>query len=147
MPFADINKFTNLRETKSWILGICLRMMDHIALDRQSNYRNLVEKAIQFTKKHYAESDISIQKLCEHLHISAGYFSSIFKKETKMTFVTYLLQVRMEAAKELLRTTDLRALDIAEQVGYADANYFSHCFRKFVGQSPKEYRNYSGASG
>ncbi|MCR8644018.1 response regulator [Paenibacillus sp. N1-5-1-14] len=147
MPLAQLYQFTNLSETKSWFLHICMRMMEQISSARQSTYTHLVNKAIHYTKEHYAESDISIQKVCDHLHISAGYFSSIFKKETKLTFVTYLLQVRMEAAKELLRTTDLRALDIAEKVGYADANYFSHSFRKFVGQSPKEYRNVAGAAG
>ncbi|MNC52729.1 DNA-binding transcriptional regulator AraC [compost metagenome] len=47
----------------------------------------------------------------------------------------------MEAAKELLRTTDLRALEIAEKVGYAEPNYFSFSFKKHVGMSPKEYRS------
>jgi two-component system response regulator YesN len=82
--------------------------------------------------------------VCADLHISPGYFSSIFKRETKTTFVTYLLQLRMEKAKELLRTTDLKTFEIAEQVGYSDANYFSFCFRKHVGLSAKEYRNSSG---
>ncbi|MNY73845.1 HTH-type transcriptional activator RhaS [compost metagenome] len=60
-----------------------------------------------------------------------------------MTFVNYLNHIRMEAAKELLRTTDMKALEIAERVGYSDANYFSFAFRKYVGVSPKEYRNVS----
>jgi two-component system response regulator YesN len=75
------------------------------------------------------------------LHISAGYFSTIFKKETKMTFVNYLMQIRMDAAMDLLRSTDLKAFEVAEKVGYSDANYFSFSFRKQVGVSPKEYRN------
>ena len=78
-------------------------MMNHIATDRQYTYKSLVEMAKDYTKSHYHEGDITINKVCGHLHISAGYFSSIFKKETKMTFVNYLNHIRMEAAKELLR--------------------------------------------
>ncbi|UKS26741.1 response regulator [Paenibacillus sp. HWE-109] len=143
VPFTEINKFTSLEEAKMWLVDLCAKMMTHIATDRQYTYKNLVEMAKDYTKSNYHEGDITINKVCGHLHISAGYFSSIFKKETKMTFVNYLNHIRMEAAKELLRTTDMKALEIAEKVGYADANYFSFSFRKNVGVSPKEYRNNS----
>ncbi|NQX70982.1 response regulator [Paenibacillus alba] len=143
VPFTEINKFTSLEEAKHWLVDLCANMMNHIATDRQYTYKNLVEMAKDYTKSHYHEGDININKVCGHLHISAGYFSSIFKKETKMTFVNYLNHIRMEAAKELLRSTDMKALEIAEKVGYADANYFSFSFRKNVGISPKEYRNNS----
>ncbi len=142
-PFAEINKFHTLQEVKSWIIAVCSKIMNSIANDRQSSYKHLVEKAIAYTKEHFHESDISINKVCNHLHISTGYFSSIFKKETKMTFVSYLMQIRMEAAKEYLRTTDLKAFEIAEKVGYADPNYFSFSFRKMFGISPKEYKTSS----
>lgn len=141
IPFTEINKFTSLEEAKHWLAELCASMMNHIATDRQYTYKNLVEMAKEYTKNHYHEGDITINKVCGHLHISAGYFSSIFKKETKMTFVNYLNHIRMEAAKEMLRSTDMKALEIAEKVGYADANYFSFSFRKNVGVSPKEYRN------
>ncbi|MDF2961365.1 MAG: transcriptional regulator [Paenibacillus sp.] len=142
-PFAEIHRFTNLHEAKHWITGLCTKLMSNIVRDRQSAYKTLVDKAKEFTREHFQESDISINKVCQHLHISTGYFSGIFKKETKMTFVGYLMQIRMEAAKELLRTTDLRTLDIAEKVGYSEPNYFSFSFRKHVGMSPKEYRSSS----
>ncbi|OPH50694.1 DNA-binding response regulator [Paenibacillus ferrarius] len=141
VPFTEINKFTSLEAAKHWLVDLCANMMNHIATDRQYTYKNLVEMAKDYTRSHYHEGDININKVCGHLHISAGYFSSIFKKETKMTFVNYLNHIRMEAAKELLRSTDMKALEIAEKVGYADANYFSFSFRKNVGISPKEYRN------
>lgn len=140
-PFSEINRFTNLRETKEWMLTLCTSMMNRLASDRQYTYKTLVEQAKEFTQQHYADSDITIQKVCNYLHISAGYFSSIFKKETKMTFVNYLMHIRMEEAKSLLRTTDLKAFEIADKVGYTDPNYFSFSFRKQVGISPKEYRN------
>ncbi|NOU98905.1 response regulator [Paenibacillus planticolens] len=143
IPFTEINKFTSLEEAKHWLAELCASIMNHIATDRQYTYKNLVEMAKDYTKNHYHEGDITINKVCGYLHISAGYFSRIFKIETKMTFVNYLNHIRMETAKELLRTTDMKALEIAEKVGYADANYFSFSFRKNVGVSPKEYRNNS----
>lgn len=142
-PFAEIHKLTNPQEAKQWIADLCTRMMTRIVTERQSSYKSLIDKAKEYAQAHYHESDISIHKVCGHLHISAGYFSGIFKKETKMTFVSYLMHIRMEAAKELLRTTDLKTFEIAEKVGYAEPNYFSFSFRKHVGVSPKEYKNSS----
>lgn len=140
---TELNKFNNMGEAKQWIIGICTGLMDSIASERQSSYKQLMDQAKEYIRSHYEESDISIGRVCQHLHISTGYFSSIFKKEMKMTFVSYLLQIRLEAAKELLRSTELKAFEIAEQIGFADPNYFSFCFRKKYGQSPKEYKNSS----
>lgn len=89
--------------------------MDTIALERQSSYKLLIDEAKEYIRSHYVESDISIGKVCQHLHISTGYFSSIFKKEMKMTFVSYLLQIRLEAAKELLRSTELNTLKLQKK--------------------------------
>jgi two-component system response regulator YesN len=138
-----MNKFNNMGEAKQWIINVCTGLMDSIASERQSSYKQLIDQAKEYIRSHYEESDISIGRVCQHLHISTGYFSSIFKKEMKMTFVSYLLQIRLEAAKELLRSTELKAFEIAEKIGFADPNYFSFCFRKKYGQSPKEYKNSS----
>lgn len=140
---TELNKFNNMGDAKQWIITVCSRLMDTIASERQSSYKQLIDQAKDYIRAHYEESDISIGKVCQHLHISTGYFSSIFKKEMKMTFVSYLLQIRLEAAKEMLRSTELKAFEIAERIGFADPNYFSFCFRKKYGQSPKEYKNCS----
>ncbi|MCK8486982.1 response regulator [Paenibacillus sp. MBLB2552] len=133
-------KFSHADEAKAWFLDVCMKLKHSIASDRQSSYNKLVDEAKDYILAHYGENDISIAKVCQHLHISTGYFSNIFKKETKTTFVNYLMGVRMDAAQDLLATTDLKAFEIAERVGFADPNYFSFCFRKKYGISPKEYR-------
>ncbi|WP_136606089.1 response regulator [Paenibacillus dokdonensis] len=145
-PFAEIYKYNNLQEVRQWMGAICLKLMISIAQGRQTGYNQLVENAKEYIRLHYQDSDISINKVCKHLHISTGYFSSIFKKEVKMTFVNYLMHIRMEAAKESLRSTDQKTFEIAEAVGFSDPNYFSFCFRKKFGISPKEYRNGAGGA-
>jgi two-component system response regulator YesN len=137
----EMTQFNSLQEAKEWVISTCTGMMTRIAADRQTAYHSLVEQAKAYTKANFADSEITIAKVCSHLHISAGYFSHIFKRETKMTFVNYLLHTRLEAAKEMLLTTDLKTFEIAEKVGYADPNYFSFSFKKQVGMSPKDYRS------
>lgn len=134
-------KLNSLEETKIWFGERCSKARSLIASTRHHAYKQIVEDAISYTKSHYHESDLSISSVCAQLHISAGYFSGLFKKELKMTFGTYLLQLRMEAAKELLRTTELKAFEVADKVGFADPNYFSLSFKKYAGLSAKEYRH------
>ncbi|WMT42760.1 response regulator [Paenibacillus sp. D2_2] len=138
---GQIFRFTHVDEARAWFTELCLKLKQMISSRRQTSYHQLVQQAKDYIMDKYSEQDISINKVCAHLHISTGYFSNIFKKETKLTFVNYLQNIRMEEAKNLLATTDMKSFEIAERVGFSDPNYFSFCFRKKYGLSPKDYRN------
>jgi len=144
--YADLFRLPGLPEAQSKVREVCANVQRRIASGRQHAYKDIVEQALSFTKQHYADPELSIQKVCGHLHISSGYFCAIFKKEVQLTFLQYLMQIRMEAAKELLRSTDLKSFQIAEQVGFAEPNYFSFCFKKHIGISPKEYRKQAAST-
>ncbi|MFK0522745.1 response regulator [Paenibacillus illinoisensis] len=138
--YADMFRLPGLSQAQDKVREVCVLVQHRIASGRQHVYKDIVEQALRFTKEHYADPDLSIQKVCGYLHISSGYFCGIFKKEVQLTFLQYLMQIRMEAAKELLRSTELKSFEIAERVGFAEPNYFSFCFKKHIGVSPKEYR-------
>lgn len=138
--YAELFRLPGLTEAQGKVKEVCILVQQRIASGRQHVYKDIVEQALAYTKEHYADPELSIQKVCGHLHISSGYFCGIFKKEVQLTFLQYVMQIRMEAAKELLRSSELKAFQIAERVGFAEPNYFSFCFKKHTGISPKEYR-------
>ncbi|MCY1251201.1 HTH-type transcriptional activator Btr [compost metagenome] len=76
--------------------------------------------------------------------MSESNFSRLFKKQTGVSFVEYLTQLRMEKAKELLLRPDEKVYEIALAVGYQDSRYFSQIFRKYTGDTPSEYRSRFG---
>lgn len=139
--FSELTRKSNKEEVISWLKEISILVMKHIAKNRQDTCELIVEQAKNYVAENYHSSDISINSVCDYLHISATYFSFIFKRGTKMTFINYLTQVRMEAAKELLRTTNMKSFEIADKVGYLEPNYFSYSFKKKFQVSPSEYRN------
>jgi len=139
--FVELHSFNDIFNVKSWITRICTRIMSSISKERQDTNKLLVKKVKDYVREHFHECNITIDKVCKLFHISPTYFSYIFKRETKVTFINYLIQIRMEAAKELLRTSDMRSFEIAGRVGYSDPNYFSFCFKKNFEVSPTEYRN------
>ena len=95
--------------------------------------------AKRYIEEHYMEN-ITLEDLGAYLGFNPSYFSTLFKKETGTSFVEYLVKVRMEKTKELLRETDLTIQDICFMVGYNDVRYFRKLFTRTTGLSPKEYR-------
>ncbi|MEG1651366.1 MAG: helix-turn-helix transcriptional regulator, partial [Oscillospiraceae bacterium] len=85
-------------------------------------------------------SNMSVEVMCEHLHISQSYFSALFKKVTSQTYVNYLTEIRLQKALELLEHTEEKTYFIANSVGYDEPNYFSYVFKKRFGISPSQYR-------
>jgi two-component system, response regulator YesN len=102
---------------------------------------DILEEAIFYLNNNYADTNVSMDSLCEKLGVSISYLSTMFKKVLDSSFGKYLIGLRMEKAKELLRFSNMKIYEIATNVGYNDVYYFSYSFKKYTGQSPKEYRN------
>lgn len=137
---TEIYKLKELNDVREWLTCICIKIRNYISKDRQDTSSQIVKKAVEYVHNNYHDSDIVIDKVCKYLHISSSYFSTLFKKEMDMTFNNYLTHVRMEASKELLRTTNMKTFEIAQKVGFSEPNYFSYCFKKNFDISPSEYR-------
>jgi two-component system, response regulator YesN len=142
--FKDLQGYETLSEIKAWLQNICLELARLVELHHESHVRLLIERAKAHVEEHYTNPDLSVQDLCRELHLSASYFSLVFKRETGRTFLGMLTDLRMNKAKELLLTSSLKGYEIAEQVGYSDPNYFSVSFRKHFGLSPVQYREQCG---
>ena len=100
-----------------------------------------VLQALQYIAGHYADEDISITTISQHLQVSEGHLSHVFKKETGYTVINYLTQYRVHKAMELLRDCRRKVYEVAEMVGYRDVTYFGSTFKKLVGMSPSEYQD------
>lgn len=110
--------------------------------DNQANnqYAAVTQEAKSYISDHFANPDLSLNEVAAHVNLSASHFSAVFSRETGETFKEYLTGVRIEKAKELLKTTGLKTFEIAYQVGYKDPHYFSAVFKKQTGLSPSEFK-------
>ncbi|MCK9170164.1 MAG: helix-turn-helix domain-containing protein [Treponema sp.] len=93
----------------------------------------------EYLDQKYME-EVTLDSLSEHFYFTKEYLSRLFKKEFGCGIYEYVLQVRMNRAKQLLKDPSVQIQQIAEQLGYNDSNYFSKAFRTYTGISPTDYR-------
>lgn len=137
----DINKvLSSVESNKEYLKKVLTTAIDLREAVSRKKYHSLLEEAKSYIQQHYDDANISLNSVAASVNLSPNHFSSIFSQEMGKTFVEYLTFVRMEKAKELLRTSSLKSSEIAYAVGYKDAHYFSYLFKKNQDCTPKEYR-------
>ena len=119
------------------ILKKAIALRDENAGDQN---RSVLKLAVDFIDHNYMDEEISLNKAAHVANVSANHFSALFSQNMGQTFTEYLTDLRMSKAKELLRCTAMRSSEIAGEVGYKDAHYFSYLFKKTQGMTPSDYR-------
>jgi len=127
-------------DLKRYLSDVLLRAIELRNRATGSQYRNLLKEAIRYIDANFQREEISLNRVAKEVNISPNYLSAVFSQEMGTTFVEYLTAKRMEKARELLRSSDLRSGEIAGAVGYKDPHYFSFMFKKTQGMTPREYR-------
>lgn len=102
--------------------------------------RSILKTAVDFIDSHYMDEEISLNTVANVANVSSNHFSTLFSQNMGQTFIEYLTTLRMNKAKELLRYTGMRSSEIAGEIGYKDAHYFSYLFKKTQGMTPSDYR-------
>ena len=124
----------------SWMNEMARMISEELKTARNSTSHRLVTEAQLLVREKYMDASISLDVVCSILGVSNSYFSSVFKKETGKSFISYLTDYRMDIAEELILNGEAKSYKVAEKVGYLDANYFSYVFKKRFGVSPSKYR-------
>lgn len=124
------------------ILQKAIEVRDNAA---SSRHQDVVDEILQYIEERYADEELSLNTIAEHVNFSPNHLSTIFSKQTGQTFIKYLTDFRMMKAKELLRCTGKRSSEISLEVGYKDPHYFSYLFKKTQGVTPTQYRGNKGA--
>ncbi|MBD2863857.1 helix-turn-helix transcriptional regulator [Paenibacillus oceani] len=117
----------------------CMRTACSACRRHRNGSDPVCDYVIQYVEKHYGE-DLSLDIISDHLNMSASYLSTYFKDKTGTNFSEYVQSYRMNKAALLLETTELKILDIAQQVGYQSVNSFIRNFKRHTGFPPGEYR-------
>ena len=97
---VDITAFRSLDEVEEWLLERGLKLWERLSRQRSDSAWKTMDRAKRFIEERYADSGLSVETLCAHLHLSPAYFSTLFKRETQKSFTAYVTEVRMEHAAQ-----------------------------------------------
>lgn len=100
-----------------------------------------VEESKKFIQENYMNCSLSINDISAHVGISSSYFSTLFNELVQESVISYLNRTRVEQAKNLLSVTGITIKEIGFRCGFNSANVFGRVFKKYTGQTPKQFRD------
>ncbi len=100
----------------------------------------VVKRVMDYIWENYSDSSLSIKMLADHVYLTPTYLSNVFKKSAGLTIGQYMVDVRIDKAKRLMKEPQLKFYQVASMVGYEDANYFAKIFKKKTNMTPSEYK-------
>lgn len=107
---------------------------------RENSVEGLIRETKAYIQENIADTDLSLNKIARHFNHNPSYFCYVFSNACGMTLSKYISSVRVALAKQALKNTDRRILEICEQIGCLNPNYFGKIFKRETGLTPKEYR-------
>ncbi len=134
--FQNMDSYSQL---ESWIRGFIMKVMAYAHDKKHTKAIKVAEQVKSYIQEHYGEEELRIEDIAKNVHMSYTHLCYLFKRETSVTINDYLTELRIAKAKELFDEGIQVVQYVASQVGYADANYFGKCFKKYIGVSPSQY--------
>ena len=114
-------------------------MSNHSDMQNDLSRKSTILWARNYIEEHCCE-DLTLEKVASIVYLAPTYFSKLFKNITGQNYIDFLISCRMNIAKKLLITTNMKVSEIGNRVGYANASFFNRLFKVNCGITPTEYR-------
>ena len=132
--------FVNFEIVSSFLKENAVELHKFLNTLKTKNSLGIVGEIVDYLNEHYMDADIKLQKIADDYYINSAYLGKMFKERMGVSFNTYLLDIRIEASKELLKNSNDKIYEIAHEVGFNDPNYFCVKFAEKVKTPPSAYR-------
>ncbi|MFN2340100.1 MAG: response regulator [Halanaerobium sp.] len=133
-------KYDDLKAIEIILKEFLLRLHGLVSFNPDDKNKEMINEMKEYIAANY-QNGITLSEMARKFNLSSGHLSNLFHEETGESFSEYLNMIRLNKAKELLKTTNDKIYQIADQLGFNDAYYFSSWFKKQVGASPTTYRD------
>lgn len=140
LPYHSVLKIDTMPEMKDYLKELLSSTINAIKSIRSKKANKIINDIEKYMKNSLSNSELSLSSVAGEFYLNSSYLSRIFKQDTGHTFVEYLTKLRIEKALKLFSETDLKAYEVAQEVGIPDPNYFGKCFKKYTGVSINDYK-------
>lgn len=133
----EILRITDVDELENWFCTWLLYTLDNFDLTR-SNTGFQLQEVLQFITNHIMD-DLSLNVIASYFYVNPSYFSTLFKRETGQTYISYITRLKMDKAAELL-AANCKVYETAHMLGYEDVRHFRNTFKKYHSISPSQVK-------
>lgn len=102
-----------------------------------------IERSLHYMQEKI-DTPFTMTEVAEFMNMNPSYFSRYFKEEVGISFIEYVKRIKVDRAKALLTTSNMRIYEISSVLGYSSVQYFSTMFKSLTGVTPQEYKNRKG---
>ena len=136
-----VRKYVSAHETETRLDAVGpKKMTQNRSTNTESKAKTKeVSAALRYINSYFREN-ISLEDVADAVYLSSYYLSRLFKKEVGVNFSSYLLCMKLDEAKRLLRETEMPILSISSSLSFSDPSYFCKVFKKYTNSTPKEFR-------
>lgn len=138
--YQSLYHLTSASQITDWITCLKNGLLSSLSIQSRQPNHYLIDNVKKYINSNI-DQRLTLQDTALTFNISPNYLSQLFKKCTDVGFNEYVAMQKIERAKELLKQGQFKVYEIAEQLGFENAFYFSRVFKKFEGCSPREYLN------
>lgn len=138
--YLALYALSSLEDVERWLNGTVFQtIQDKLETMQIGKQKRLMHQVLAYIHERY-DQDLSLQGVADHFQASTGQIGRAFKEELDTNFSQYIIQYRVNKAKEWLLHTDMPIKEMTERLRYTTVHNFTRIFTKTVGESPGQYR-------
>lgn len=138
--YDKIGRLKTITELERWLNNYFSWVLEYLKQQSKGIQTDIILRAKRFISDNYSNPELTLKTVADYVGLNEKYFTTKFTQKTGNTFRDYVTVLRLEKAKNLLRTTDLKVYEICERIGYNNVEHFNRMFKKSVGVNPSKYR-------
>ncbi len=137
---SSFNQLDDMQQMREFTMKTYVEFLNFRGHEKQSSKMMLVEQIRYYIDHNYSDKNLNVNSIAERFLLNPSYLSTLFKNYYSVSLTNYIIDKRMNKAKELLIETAQPVQKITEIIGYEDVNYFNRVFKNNVKMTPTEYR-------
>ncbi len=138
-PYSELYKKTSLNECLAFLQDVFGKTMDAFQSNYSKRGAEIISMVEEYIAENYSDCELTVEKIAEGVYLDSSYLRRIVSRQLGCTISDLLTNVRMKEAKKLMEEAEMTVTMVSEKVGYSEPGYFSKCFKKYYGVSPKKF--------
>lgn len=138
--YEKLGRIKGIRELQLWLGNYFRWQLEYLGNRLNGRQADVMQRARRFIADNFANPELTLGSVAAYVGFNEKYFTTRFTKEVGTNFRDYLTDIRLNRAKKLMETTDLKMYEISDRVGYNNVEHFSRMFKKHFGISPGDYK-------